>query len=163
TPSSAWPWSSRGNRTWSERSRSSRPCSRGRSWAGRGRTRGRWVRGCGPRRCGRKRWPPSTRGPAVPGARGGRRGGWRGPAGAAARAGGGDRLRQPALWRDKAALARLAGEAGAAQLSPQLAAALGLALLKKKGEAVPLLREAQVRHPHDFWLNVELAVAFSQR
>jgi tetratricopeptide (TPR) repeat protein len=70
-----------------------------------------------------------------------------------------DRLRQPELWRDKAALARLAREARVAELSPQLAAALGRALLRNKGDAVPLLREAQARYPHDFWLNFELGRA----
>jgi tetratricopeptide (TPR) repeat protein len=70
-----------------------------------------------------------------------------------------DRLRQPALWRDKEALARLAGEARAAELSPQLAAALGRALLAKKGDAVPLLRAAQALHPNDLWLNFALGNA----
>jgi serine/threonine-protein kinase len=71
-----------------------------------------------------------------------------------------DRLRQPALWRDKAALARLAGEARA-ELSPQLAVALGRAL-GGGGDAVPLLREAQAHHPHDFWLNFKLGLALAE-
>jgi serine/threonine-protein kinase len=70
-----------------------------------------------------------------------------------------DRLRQPGLWRDKAALARLTEEVRVGELSPQLASALGLALLRSEGDAVPLLREAQSRHPQDFWLNFELGVA----
>jgi tetratricopeptide (TPR) repeat protein len=73
-----------------------------------------------------------------------------------------NRLRQPGLWRDRAALARRAREARVAELSPQLAAALGGALLKSGGDAVPLLRAAQARHPHDFWLNVGLGLALAE-
>jgi tetratricopeptide (TPR) repeat protein len=71
-------------------------------------------------------------------------------------------LRQPELWRDRAALSRRVREARVAELSPQLAAALGVALLASGGDAVPLLREAQARHPHDFWLNVGLGKALYQ-
>ncbi len=70
-----------------------------------------------------------------------------------------DRLRQPALWRNKVALARLAGETGVAQLSPQLAGALGWALLADNGDSVPMLRAAQAHHPGDFWLNLVLGRA----
>jgi tetratricopeptide (TPR) repeat protein len=71
------------------------------------------------------------------------------------------RLRQPALWRDKAALARLAREARVAELSPELAHGLGRVLLVSRGDAVPLLREAQALHPQDFWLNFTLGLAWS--
>jgi tetratricopeptide (TPR) repeat protein/serine/threonine protein kinase len=70
-----------------------------------------------------------------------------------------DHLRQPALWRDRAALARLAGGASAAGLSPQLTVTLARVLDSSGGDAVPLLRAAQARHPDDFWLNLRLGVA----
>jgi eukaryotic-like serine/threonine-protein kinase len=73
-----------------------------------------------------------------------------------------DSLRQPALWRDRAALLRLAGEARPAGLSPQMAGVLGWALLANGGDPVPLLRGALVRHPGDFWLNLELGVVLHQ-
>jgi serine/threonine-protein kinase len=70
-----------------------------------------------------------------------------------------DRLRQPELWRDGAALSRLAGEARAAELSPQLVTSLGRVLSMSGGDAIPLLRKAQAHHPDDFWLNALLAWA----
>jgi serine/threonine-protein kinase len=73
-----------------------------------------------------------------------------------------DRLRQPGLWRDKTAVARLAAETRVAQLSPQLAATLGQAVFVSGGDAAPLLREAQAYHPNDFWLNALLGTTLSQ-
>jgi serine/threonine-protein kinase len=73
-----------------------------------------------------------------------------------------DRLRQPGLWRDRAALARRVAGGSAAQLSPQLTTALARALRRRGGDAVPLLRAAQARHPDDFWLNFELGVALGE-
>jgi serine/threonine protein kinase/Flp pilus assembly protein TadD len=70
-----------------------------------------------------------------------------------------DRLRQSQLGQDRTALARLAEEARAAGLSPQLAVALGRALSRSGGNAVGLLAAAQARFPHDFWLNFLLGVA----
>jgi tetratricopeptide (TPR) repeat protein len=67
-----------------------------------------------------------------------------------------ERLRQPGLWRDREALARLAQEPATAQLPPPLATALARTLKRGGGEAVPLLRAAQARHPDDFWINVAL-------
>jgi Tfp pilus assembly protein PilF/tRNA A-37 threonylcarbamoyl transferase component Bud32 len=72
-----------------------------------------------------------------------------------------DRLRQPGLWRDRAALARLAAGRSVA-LSPQLTTALARALDHSGGDAVPLLRAAQARHPDDFWLNFELGGALHE-
>jgi serine/threonine-protein kinase len=72
-----------------------------------------------------------------------------------------DRLRQPGLWRDREALARLAEREPAAVLSPQLATALARALRNRGGDTVSLLRAAQARHPDDFWLNFELASALN--
>jgi tetratricopeptide (TPR) repeat protein len=70
-----------------------------------------------------------------------------------------DRLRQPALWRDRAALARLAREAAAQDIPPQLTVALAVALGSGDGGEGPLLRAALARRPQDFWLNFELAGA----
>jgi tetratricopeptide (TPR) repeat protein len=68
------------------------------------------------------------------------------------------RLRRPELWRDGAALAKLAGEARAAELSPQLVVALGRALEGAGEDPILLLRRAQARHPNDLFLNLALAV-----
>jgi tetratricopeptide (TPR) repeat protein len=68
----------------------------------------------------------------------------------------GDRFRDPAVWRERAALERLAAEAGVAELSPQLLTALGLALSRSGADPVPLWTAAQARHPADFWLNFHL-------
>jgi serine/threonine-protein kinase len=70
-----------------------------------------------------------------------------------------NRLRDPRLWRDRAALQRLARQARAAQWSPQLLTALAIALMKAGGDARPLLTVAQGRYPQDFWLNFELGNA----
>jgi tetratricopeptide (TPR) repeat protein len=72
-----------------------------------------------------------------------------------------DRLRQPELWRDGAALARLAGETRVAELSPQLVLALARALSESGGDPIPLLRKALEHHPQDFWLNSGLATALN--
>ncbi len=74
----------------------------------------------------------------------------------------GDRWRQPGLWRDKAALLRLAEGESAAGLSPQLATALARALRRRGGDRVPLLRAAQAGHPDDFWLHFELGLALRE-
>jgi serine/threonine-protein kinase len=74
-----------------------------------------------------------------------------------------DRLRQPKLWRDGAALARLAAKARVAEMSPQLATTLGRFLNWSGHDAIPLLRKAQAYHPGDFWLNFALAWALHQR
>jgi tetratricopeptide (TPR) repeat protein len=73
-----------------------------------------------------------------------------------------DRLRDPAAWQDEKTLARLAAQAPASALTPNLAAALGRRLARTdEGEAV--LREAQRRRPGDFWLNHYLGGALSVR
>jgi serine/threonine-protein kinase len=69
-----------------------------------------------------------------------------------------DRFRQPAVWRDRRALARLAAEAPVGELSPQLLTMLGQLLSDPPGaDAERLLRRAQRRYPQDFWLNYQLA------
>jgi serine/threonine-protein kinase len=69
-----------------------------------------------------------------------------------------DRLRQPALWKDSAALTQVVHDLDGDELSPQLATALAR-VLRKTGGAVPLLSAAQARFPQDFWLNFELGFA----
>jgi serine/threonine-protein kinase len=74
-----------------------------------------------------------------------------------------DRFRDPRLWRDRAALERLADQASVKQLSPQLLTMLAKALRRAGGEAVPLLTAAQQRYPQDFWLNFHLGFALQGR
>jgi serine/threonine-protein kinase len=73
-----------------------------------------------------------------------------------------DRARDPAVWDDAAALARLTGEKQVAQQSPQLLAALSVTLQRGEGDAEGLLRRAQARHPGDFWINFGLANALGK-
>jgi tetratricopeptide (TPR) repeat protein/tRNA A-37 threonylcarbamoyl transferase component Bud32 len=73
-----------------------------------------------------------------------------------------DRLRQPELWLDTGRLTRVANELGVAELSPQLATALGRVARASGGEAVALLTAAQRRFPQDFWVNFELAWTLNQ-
>jgi serine/threonine protein kinase/Flp pilus assembly protein TadD len=70
-----------------------------------------------------------------------------------------DRLRQPELWHDGPRLTQVAEELRVAELSPQLATALGRVARDSGGEALPLLTAAQARFPQDFWLNFELGWA----
>jgi tetratricopeptide (TPR) repeat protein len=72
-----------------------------------------------------------------------------------------DRLRQPELWGDGAAVARLAEQSRVAVLSPQLATALSRVQIDNGGDAVPLLAEALAHYRHDFWLNFTMGVALS--
>jgi tetratricopeptide (TPR) repeat protein len=66
-----------------------------------------------------------------------------------------DRLRRPELWRDRGALARLAGEPVPKSLSPELAVALVRRAISANVRApVMLLVFVQKLHPRDFWLNV---------
>jgi serine/threonine-protein kinase len=62
-----------------------------------------------------------------------------------------DRLRNPAVWKDRKKLQALAAEAKTEELPLQMAAALGKALDPK--QAIDVLRAVQRRHPADFWLN----------
>jgi serine/threonine-protein kinase len=67
-----------------------------------------------------------------------------------------DRLRDPQVWKDRAALARLAEQVPVRELSPQLLLVFGRALWAGKVAALPLLRRAQAEHPDDFWLAYQL-------
>jgi tetratricopeptide (TPR) repeat protein/tRNA A-37 threonylcarbamoyl transferase component Bud32 len=76
-----------------------------------------------------------------------------------------NRVRDPKVWRDRAALEGLADELlkDEAMLlkaqSPQFLATLGAALHWSYGDELPLLTEAQRRYPSDFWLNFNLGNA----
>jgi serine/threonine-protein kinase len=83
----------------------------------------------------------------------------------------GDRFREPDLWGDRGRLRRLAAEAQQ-QLAGQASATgpptplvtlLAKKLGQKDGQAEPLLRTAQARHPEEFWLNYELGEALRER
>jgi serine/threonine-protein kinase len=71
-----------------------------------------------------------------------------------------DRVRDPAVWDDQAALARLVRGKEAADQSPQLLAALATRLQGEEEER--LLRRAQERRPEDFWLNFDLGWALQE-
>jgi serine/threonine-protein kinase len=74
-----------------------------------------------------------------------------------------NRLRDPGLWQDRAALERLARQAQVAQWSPPLLTTLAKVLIGAGANAVPLLTAAQRRYPQDFWLNFELGHALHER
>jgi tetratricopeptide (TPR) repeat protein len=74
-----------------------------------------------------------------------------------------NRIRDLKVWHDRAALQRLAQEAKVEKLSPQLLTVLGMMLRVTGGDAVSLLKAAQVRYPQDFWLNYELGLALRVR
>ncbi len=75
-----------------------------------------------------------------------------------------DRFRDPRMWTDRVGLELLVKELlhddkQLAGQKPQLLAALGVALGKAQGDAVPLLAAAQAQYPDDFWLNFDLGFA----
>jgi tetratricopeptide (TPR) repeat protein len=83
----------------------------------------------------------------------------------------GDRFRAPGVWADEAALRRLAAEArerlasAAIENGPPttLVTLLAKKLGQQDGQAEPLLRTAQGRHPEDFWLNYALGESLRER
>jgi serine/threonine protein kinase/tetratricopeptide (TPR) repeat protein len=70
-----------------------------------------------------------------------------------------NRFRAEAVRNDRTALERLAREANASKLSPQILFALGAILVVRDADAVPLLTAAQRQYPSDFWLNAGLGMA----
>jgi serine/threonine-protein kinase len=78
-----------------------------------------------------------------------------------------DRLRDPNVWKDEAALQSLAeellqdGRKLQAQ-SPPVLAGLGMALIDVRVNAVPLLTAAWRRNPNDVWVNHSLGCALAQ-
>jgi eukaryotic-like serine/threonine-protein kinase len=74
-----------------------------------------------------------------------------------------DRFRDPKTWSSALAVRRLAQEAEEAEVSPPQLVALAGKLQVLGEDALPLLRQAQARHPQDFWLNFALANALMNR
>jgi serine/threonine-protein kinase len=73
------------------------------------------------------------------------------------------RLRDPAAWRNPAALAELIGTALAAKPSAHLLVALGERLRDTGGDVIPFLTRVQEEYPGDFWANFTLADALGAR
>jgi serine/threonine protein kinase/tetratricopeptide (TPR) repeat protein len=73
----------------------------------------------------------------------------------------GDRLRRAEVWDNQMELARLAAEAPAASMSPQLLNLVGSLMNTGRPHQVEWRRRAQARHPADFWLAFELGNAVS--
>jgi serine/threonine-protein kinase len=71
-----------------------------------------------------------------------------------------DRARDPVVWKDKAALARLLQTAPVANWSPSLLTTLAKQL--PPADRVALLRRAQQQYPGDFWLNFEIGNALQE-
>ncbi len=71
----------------------------------------------------------------------------------------GDRVRDPTLWENGAALAELARAAPIAERSVPLLLVLAGLLEGAGGDAVGFLRRVQAAHPADFWANFTLAEA----
>jgi serine/threonine-protein kinase len=69
------------------------------------------------------------------------------------------RLRDPALWNNRAALTKLAETALAERTSAQLPVALAERLLYAGADAVPFLLQVQREYPGDFWANYALGMA----
>jgi serine/threonine-protein kinase len=67
-----------------------------------------------------------------------------------------NRLRDPAAWKDPAALAALAKAARAAHPSVPLLVALGERWRDAGGDAVAFLTQVQQEYPGDFWANMTL-------
>jgi serine/threonine-protein kinase len=69
------------------------------------------------------------------------------------------RLRDPALWKDRAALTKLAEMVLAEKPSAQLPVVLAERLLFAGADAVPFLQRVQREYPGDFWANYALGMA----
>ncbi len=74
-----------------------------------------------------------------------------------------DRVRDPATWDNPAALRDLAERANVAEQPPQLLAVLGAHLRARKLDAVAFLARVVSAYPADFWVNIEMGNALSQR
>ncbi len=74
-----------------------------------------------------------------------------------------DRFRDPGKWRDLAALRQLVHDAPAADAAPPIHQLVMVGLLLNSLGAnettIEILREARLRDPSDFWLNLELGHA----
>src|SRR5262249_5777527 len=65
-----------------------------------------------------------------------------------------DRVRDPAPWRDGAALAAVAGAAPVTEQAAPLLIALAERLQATGGDAVALVQRVRREHPDDFWANL---------
>jgi tetratricopeptide (TPR) repeat protein len=78
--------------------------------------------------------------------------------------GGQERLRDPAVWQDRARLRRLAvGAKKGQRLSPALAVVLGLLLEEAGADGVAVMKRVQADSPADFWLCLTLAGALQKK
>jgi serine/threonine protein kinase/Tfp pilus assembly protein PilF len=75
----------------------------------------------------------------------------------------GDRLRQPAVWRDQEALTALVREAPVAGLSPPLLELIGSLLKDGHPLQEAWFRQAQAQYPADFWLNFDLGTTLGKK
>src|SRR5262249_2864123 len=73
------------------------------------------------------------------------------------------RLRDPAVWKDHAALTELAETALAEKPSAQLLVAVGERLLYAGVDAVPFLQRVQREYPGDFWANLALGIVLVEK
>jgi serine/threonine-protein kinase len=73
-----------------------------------------------------------------------------------------NQLRDPKVWRDRAALEALSRHPGVAELPPNYVVRLAQLLARSRGDAVPLLESAQECHPADVPLNLALADALAR-
>ncbi len=73
-----------------------------------------------------------------------------------------DRFRNLEVWKDHSALERLARDAEASEIPPQILVPLAALLHGHGVDPVPLLTAAQRRDPSDFWLNFMLADLLQQ-
>jgi serine/threonine-protein kinase len=67
-----------------------------------------------------------------------------------------DQFRDAKVWNDAGALKQLADQVDPAKQSPQILSALALLMYVTKGQAAPLLRQALLHYPKDFWLHFDL-------
>jgi serine/threonine-protein kinase len=75
----------------------------------------------------------------------------------------GDRLRQPDVWRDPKAVAKLTDEADVDKLSPPMLILVARLMGQGSPKEEAWLRKGQARHPDDFWLNFELSFCVRSR
>jgi serine/threonine-protein kinase len=73
-----------------------------------------------------------------------------------------ERILDPAVWDDPAALAEMARTVPVATQSVSLLLALGERLRATREDAAPLLKRVQKEHPDDFWANLILGNALLQ-
>jgi hypothetical protein len=69
-----------------------------------------------------------------------------------------DRFRDPAVWTDRAALTRLAGDPDVGRQSPMVLTSLAYWLASNEGDPTALYARVLVDHPRDFWLHLHAAM-----